>query len=129
MDSEFEKTLIEMKKDKKFSPENLKLLFQIFEDRLWRALLNLIESSVKKYVFSPSNRIAWIVIGRSKDYLIKPKLYCPCEDFYLNVVVRKNAKMCYHLLSQVLAENLEYYEKITVEDARYDELLNDWKQS
>ena len=53
---------------------------------------------------------------------------CPCEDFYLNVVIRKTSKMCYHLISKILADKLDYYEEIKVEDKRFDELMKDWKQ-
>ncbi|NVM54690.1 MAG: hypothetical protein HWN66_13380 [Candidatus Helarchaeota archaeon] len=128
MKSDLQNILEEIKKDKKFSPEHLKHFIDEYDDRFWRALRNLLESGVKKYIFTPSNRIVWIVIGKKRDYLIISNLYCPCDDFYVKVVIKKTAKMCYHLLSKILADHLDYYEEFTVEDERYDELMKDWKQ-
>ncbi len=128
MDKKFGEILKEMKATQSFSIPDLKYLVDEFDERFWRALLNMLAKNVKKYIFIPSNRVSWIVIGKSRDYLILSNLYCPCEDFYLNVVTRKTAKMCYHLLSKILAENLQFFEEIKVEDERYDELMKDWKQ-
>jgi len=114
--------------DKKLSLVQLKILSEEFEERFWKALQKVMEQGVKKYNFIPSNRIVWIVIGNKRDYLIISDLYCSCDDFYLNVVVRKTAKMCYHLLSKVLATAFGFYEEITVEDERYDQLMKDWKR-
>jgi len=118
----------EIQTDKKISFDHFKFLSQEFDERFWRALQIVIEQGVKKYRFIPSNRVAWIVVGKKRDYLIISDLYCPCDDFYLSVVIRKTAKMCYHLLSKVLATAFEYYEEITVEDERYDQLMKDWKE-
>ena len=127
MDKELEEILAEIKDDKKFSLQHLKFFIEGFNDRFWRALHNLLSNSVKKYVFQPSNRVEWIVIGKNRDYLIVSNLYCSCDDFYVKVVVQKSAKMCYHLLSKILADILDYHEQINVEDERYEELMKDWK--
>ena len=103
MDNELESILNEIKKDKKFSIQHLKYFIEVFNDRFWRALQKVSEKGVQKYIFSPSNRVVWIVIGKSKDYKILSNLFCPCEDFYLSVVTRKTAKMCYHLLAKILS--------------------------
>ncbi|NVM29165.1 MAG: hypothetical protein HWN65_10010 [Candidatus Helarchaeota archaeon] len=128
MNDELESILQQIRDEKKFTLEHLKYFVDGFNDRFWRALRNTLNNGVKKYVFKPSNRIVWIVIGNRKDYLIISNLYCNCEDFYVKVVIKKAARMCYHLLSKVLAENLNYYEKFTVEDERYDELMEEWKR-
>ncbi len=128
MTDELENILKEIKKDKKFTPEHLKYFVEEFNDRFWRALQTTLAKNVKKYIFKPSNRIVWIVIGKTRDYLILSNLHCMCDDFYMKVVIKKTAKMCYHLLSKILAENLGYYEKIIIEDNRYDELMKDWKR-
>ena len=120
--------LEEIKKDKKFSTEHLKFFVEEFKERFWRALREVVTKGVKKYIFNPSNRIVWIVLGNKRDYLILSDLYCNCEDFYVKIVVQKTAKMCYHLLSKILAEYLDYYETFNVEDERYDELMDEWKR-
>ena len=127
-DMKLDEILNEMKKNKKVSPNHMKNLMEEFNERFWKALRKVLENGVKKYLFQPSSRIAWIVIGNLRDYLIHASLYCPCEDFYLKVVIKKTAKMCYHLLSKILAESLDYYEEIRIEDERYDSLMYDWKQ-
>ncbi|MFX1294340.1 MAG: hypothetical protein ACFFD2_05740 [Promethearchaeota archaeon] len=128
MNNELEKILDEIKNNKNFSPDHLKFFIEEFNERFWKALRKVLENGVKKYNFKPSNRIVWIVIGNTRDYLILSNLYCPCEDFYVKVVIQKKARMCYHLLSKILADNLDYYEKINIEDERYDNLMKDWKK-
>ncbi len=128
MHGNLKKVFDEIRLDKKISIDQMHFFFKEFDERFWKALQTVLERGIKKYTFVPSNRIAWIVVGKKRDYLIISDLYCSCEDFYLNVVVRKSAKMCYHLLSKVLANIFEDYEKITVEDERYDQLMKDWKQ-
>jgi len=128
MNSDLENILDEISQDKKFSPNHLKYLIDEFNNRFWRALRKILEKGVKKYIFKPSNRIVWIVLGNRRDYLIISDLYCTCDDFYMKVVIKKTAKMCYHLLSKILADYLDYYEEINVEDERFNELMKDWKQ-
>ena len=67
MNSNFNQFLNEIETDKKFSLDQLKLLIELFNDRFWRALNTIIEKGVKKYIFIPSNRIIWIVVGKKKD--------------------------------------------------------------
>jgi predicted nucleic acid-binding Zn finger protein len=128
MHENLKKVFDEIRIDKKVSLDQMNYFVKEFDERFWKALQKVLEHGVKKYTFSPSNRTAWIVVGNKRDYLIISDLYCSCEDFYLNVVVRKAAKMCYHLLSKVLATTFEEYEQITVEDERYDQLMKDWKR-
>ena len=106
----------------------MEYLTELLNKRFFKALRAVRERRVKKYVFTPSNRVVWIVIGNLRDYLIISDLYCACEDFYLNVVIRKSAKLCYHLLSKIFAEYFQNYETIQVEDERFDQLMRDWKQ-
>jgi predicted nucleic acid-binding Zn finger protein len=45
------------------------------------------EKRVKKYIFKPSNRVRWIVVGRTRDYIVLPSVgYCSCEDFFFRVM-------------------------------------------
>ncbi len=71
--------------------------------------LNLVrDGRVKKYVF---NGIAlWVVVGKERDYLVLPDIYCSCEDFYVRVVSRMEKKYCIHLLAQRIAEKNEKYD-------------------
>ncbi|MFC1487534.1 hypothetical protein ACFLRN_07620 [Thermoproteota archaeon] len=86
------------------------------------------EKRVKKYVFSPSGRIVWIVVGREREYQIIPAAdFCSCDDFYFRVMDRE-ANICYHLIAQKIAEALEDCDKIEEEDRLYECLMEEWKK-
>jgi len=85
-------------------------------------------SSVKKYVFLPSGRIVWIVVGKEKEYFVIPRLYCQCDDFYINVVVRKKADFCYHMIAQLVADKTGAYESYEVPDSDFIRLNCEWKK-
>jgi len=91
----------------------------------WRAVN---EGRVKKYIFKPSGRTVWIVVGRKRDYLVMPAAnFCSCNDFYYNVMDKK-AYLCYHLIAQRLAESLGLFDTIEEEDSFYDILMREWKK-
>jgi predicted nucleic acid-binding Zn finger protein len=84
------------------------------------------QGKVKKYVFTPSGRTRWIVVGRNRDYLILPKAgHCTCEDFFFRVLSHEKP-MCYHLLAQKIAEKTGRFETIEEEDGWYRKLMREW---
>lgn len=112
----------------KLSGDNLNELYELFGQRFTKALDAVKEGRVKKYTFKPSGRIVWIVVGRERDYLILPEAeFCTCDDFYFRVLDKK-VHMCYHLLTQKLAQNLSWFESIGDSDDSYDMLMNEWKK-
>ena len=118
----------ESKKEGKLSGKNLTSLYELFGRRFTRALSALKENRVKKYVFKPSGRIVWIVIGRERDYLIMPEAeFCMCDDFYFRVLDKK-IHLCYHLIAQKIARNLGWYETIKENDELYESLMSEWKK-
>ena len=107
------------KADGKLTGKNLTSLFETFGQRFTRAFEVLNENRVKKYVFKPSGKTVWIVIGRERDYLIMPEAeFCSCDDFYFRVLDKK-IHMCYHLLTQKIAQNLNWFEIIEESDESY----------
>lgn len=118
--------LEEIKKDKKITDRVYITLKRKYKTILDKALNLLKEKCVKKYRFTPSSRIVWIVLGRLRDYLIIGDFFCTCADFYFNVIIRKRQELCYHLLSKILAENLNYYEEFEVDDGMYDIFMREW---
>jgi predicted nucleic acid-binding Zn finger protein len=119
----------EAKKEGKLSGKNLTALYELFGQRFTKALDTLKENRVKKYVFKPSGRTVWIVIGRERDYLIMPEAeFCMCDDFYFRVLDKK-IHMCYHLIAQKIARNLGWYETIEESDELYESLMNEWKKA
>jgi len=119
----------EAKAEDKLSGKNLTALYELFGQRFTKALNALKENRVKKYVFKPSGRTVWIVIGRERDYLIMPEAeFCMCDDFYFRVLDRK-IHLCYHLIAQKIARNLGWYENLEENDELYESLMNEWKKA
>ena len=113
----------------KLSGDNLTQLYELFGPRFTKALDAVKEGRVKKYIFKPSGRVVWIVVGRERDYLIMPDAeFCPCDDFYFRVLDKK-VHMCYHLLTQKIAQNLGWFELFEENDDCYDMLMNEWKKA
>jgi len=114
------------KSEGKLSGKNLTVLYELFSQRFTKALDALKENRVKKYVFKPSGRTVWIVIGRERDYLIIPEAeFCTCDDFYFRVMDKK-IHLCYHLIAQKIARNLVWYENLEETDELHDTLMNEW---
>jgi predicted nucleic acid-binding Zn finger protein len=117
------------KTEGKLTGKNLTALYDIFGQRFTKAFETLKENRVKKYIFKPGGRIVWIVVGRERDYLIMPEVdFCTCDDFYFRVLDRQ-VHMCYHLIAQKLAKNLDWYDTIEEHDELYDSLMNEWKKA
>ncbi|MDR1993901.1 MAG: hypothetical protein LBQ98_10515 [Nitrososphaerota archaeon] len=113
----------------KLSGDNLNVLYDLFGPRFTKAFDALTEGRVKKYVFKPSGRVVWIVVGRERDYLIMPEAeFCTCNDFYFRVLDRK-VHMCYHILTQKLAQNLGWFESFVESDDCYAMLMDEWKKA
>ena len=119
----------ETKAEGKLSGEKLTDLYDLFGQRFTKALGVLKENRVKKYVFKPSGRNVWIVVGRERDYLLMPEAeFCTCDDFYFRVLDRK-VHLCYHLIAQKIARNLGWFETIDETDELYGSLMAEWKKA
>jgi len=84
------------------------------------------ERRVKLYVFKPSGRMRWIVVGRHGDYLVLPEAgYCSCHDFFFRVMSGEKPT-CYHLIAVRLARKMGEYAVIEEEDEWHDILMMEW---
>ena len=118
----------EAKAESKLTGKNLTKLYEIFGQRFINAFEALKEERVKKYVFKPSDRVVWIVVGKERDYLLMPEAeFCSCDDFYFRVLDRE-IHLCYHLIAQKIANILEWYETIEERDELYNSLMKEWKK-
>jgi len=107
---------------------HLTQLSMAFGSRFTKAWEALKEERVKKYVFKPSGKIVWIVVGRERDYLVMPAAdFCSCDDFYFRVM-DKEVHLCYHLIAQKMAEALAWYDEVEENDDLYDSLMEEWKK-
>lgn len=118
----------EAKAKKKVTDAHLTQLYAEFGSRFAKAREVMNEGRTKKYIFRPSGRIVWIVVGKQQDYLIMPAAdFCPCDDFYFRVMDKK-VHLCYHLIAQKLAEAVEAYDLVEENDYLYDSLMKEWKK-
>ena len=76
------------------------------------------KGGVKKYIFKPSNRTLWVVVGKSGEYIInefvqgyKIKFFCSCPDFLFHILFKttratilRRRSYCYHIIARVAAE-------------------------
>ena len=115
-----------LKRGKTLDPKSLAELRGKFGEKLDRALKAFEDGHVKKYTFKPSKRQVWIVVGRTRDYQVIPRLFCMCDDFYLNVVVRGSDPLCYHILAQMIAEVTQKFDKIEERDQKYELFMREW---
>ena len=94
-------------------------------DKAWQAVEG---RRVKRYVFEPSGRTAWIVVGRESEYQVLPSSgYCDCNDFYFRVVDGE-AGLCYHLTAQRLADALDAFDEVREDDEFHDRLMAIWRR-
>ena len=115
------------KEEGKLTGKNLTKLYEVFGQRFVKAFEALRENRVKKYVFKPSGRIVWIVVGKERDYLLMPEVeFCTCDDFYFRVLDRE-VHLCYHLIAQKIANILKWYDAIEERDKLHDSLMKEWK--
>lgn len=113
-----------IKEEGKISESQLSRLSEAYGQRLKKALETLNEGRVKKYVFQPSGRIVWIVVGKNRDYLVMPEIgFCFCYDFYFQF---DRGHLCYHIIAQKLAEAICAFDTFEDDDQLYNVLIKEW---
>jgi len=88
-------------------------------------VLKVIKRGITKYTFNPSRRVVWIALGENDEYLLYPKLYCSCQDFYKNVVIQRKRPFCKHLIAQVICESLPDFKESELKDVGFNEFIDD----
>lgn len=123
-----ERVCKEAKSSGKLTGGQLTRLSLAFGSRFNRAWEALRDGRIKKYIFKPSGRIVWIVVGRERDYLILSAAdFCSCDDFYFRVMDHQ-VHLCYHLLAQKVAEALGWYDVVEESDDLYETLMEEWEE-
>jgi len=114
-----------VKSEGKVSESHVSRLSEAFGQRVAKALEALNEGRIKKYVFKPSGRVVWIVVGKRRDYLVMPAIdYCSCYDFYFQF---DRGHVCYHIIAQKLAEATGRFDDFEDDDQFYNVLIKEWK--
>ena len=88
-------------------------------------VLEVIKRGIMKKVIKSTGRTLWIAKGEDSNHLIYPKLYCSCQDFYKNVVVKQKKQFCKHILAQVISEALNDYKTDYCEEKDIDNLIEE----
>lgn len=115
-----------IKAKKKIDSDVASFLFKKYGDRFIRALELVNSRKIIKYIFLPSKIERWVVIGKHDKYLVFPRTFCQCNDFYLSVVIRKSIDACYHLLAQTISEAVGNYEEKAMDDSEYAQFINEF---
>lgn len=108
--------LISILKDKsKIDDEIINYLNSIFSENAER-VLETIKRGIIKYRIE--DRVIWTAMGENSEHIIYPKIYCSCQDFYLNVVIERKRDYCKHILAQIICDVLNNYAE---KDLSYDD--------
>jgi len=83
------------------------------------SIIEVLDRGITKYIYKPSNRILWTALGTEREYIIYPKLFCSCIDFYKEVVVKKSRSYCKHLIAYEISKSLNNYHTIELEDNEF----------
>lgn len=82
-------------------------------------IIEALDRGITKYIYKPSNKVLWTAMGREKEYILYPKEFCSCLDFYKEVVINGNRSYCKHLLAQVIARGFHTYQTVELEDYEF----------
>lgn len=106
--------------------EFITYLETIFPDKSTN-VLEVLKRGIIKYIYKPSNRIVWAAKGENQEHMVYPKLYCSCQDFYKNVVIKQKRKFCKHIIAQIISEAFNKFETIILKDDEFKEFLSNLK--
>lgn len=106
--------------------EFITYLETIFPDKSAN-VLEVLKRGIIKYIYKPSNRIVWAAKGENQEHMVYPKLYCSCQDFYKNVVIKQKRKFCKHIIAQIISEAFNKFKTIILKDDEFKEFLSNLK--
>jgi predicted nucleic acid-binding Zn finger protein len=85
------------------------------------------EGKVRRFEFKPSGRVVWVVKGRKSEYQVIPDIpFCYCDDYYFRVMDKKRG-LCYHIIALHVAEALNKFEKVSMNDSHYSTITDCWR--
>ncbi|MEJ2251251.1 MAG: hypothetical protein P8Y97_16560 [Candidatus Lokiarchaeota archaeon] len=113
-----------MEKKGVIDEEIIKILDKALKDGSEKVLLS-IKRGITKYIYQPSQRVLWTSMGENKEHIIYPKMYCSCNDFYKQVVIKRTRPYCKHLITQVICEVLNQFETIKLEEKQFKDIIDD----
>lgn len=122
----FPTSIAQLLDDGKLQYSDFEKLERLFGERVQKAIDSLTNLNVKKYVFTPSGIVRWVVIGSSgREYLLLSHSFCSCKDFLFNSLLRRETPSCYHLLAREIAELKGDFEVIQLSDRHFSQFMKD----
>ena len=117
----------ELKSRGVLSPETKAELEKTLGERFSNGWQLANSNKVRRYDFSPSGRVVWVVQGRTSEYQVMPDIpFCYCDDYYFHVMDGKRG-LCYHIIAQHIAEALNKFEKTPKSDSQYSTVTDRWR--
>ena len=102
-------------------------LEKIFGERFTNGWQLANSNKVRRYEFTPSGRVVWVVQGRTSEYQVMPDIpFCYCDDCYFRVMDKKRG-LCYHIIAQHIAEALNKFDKTSKGDSEYSSITDRWR--
>jgi predicted nucleic acid-binding Zn finger protein len=96
----------------------------------WDKIQNVITGKRSlKYCFLPSGLYFWVIQGKMDEYLVLTPYYCSCSDFYFNAISKKKEPCCYHIIAQIICQNLNQFITIYKDDGVYMDYVVDFMDS
>jgi predicted nucleic acid-binding Zn finger protein len=115
---------LKLRKKKFIDDEVINYIEKVYPNKSDK-VLDVIRKGITKIIYEPSNRIVWVALGENCEHIIYPTLFCSCQDFYKNVVIKKKRNFCKHILAQVICEELHNFQLLELEDREYEKLISD----
>ena len=120
------KVFEKVKQKQLIDEEFMSFLELIFPDKS-SDVMDVLKRGITKYIYRPSNRVAWTAMGKNQEHLIYPKLFCSCQDFYKNVVIKRNREFCKHILAQIISEALQDFKEASLDDNKFKDIVTELK--
>ncbi len=115
---------LKLKKKKFIDNELIEYIETLYPNKSDK-VIDVIRKGITKIIYSPSNRIVWVALGENCEHIIYPTLFCSCQDFYKNVVIKKKRNFCKHILAQLICEVLHNFQTLKLEDEEFEKLISD----
>ncbi len=116
----FEKILDTIAKNGTLTINSIDRLSKVFSVPLISKVKEIM-SEIVKVVFKPSNRQIWMKLGTDKDYIMYPRVYCSCMDFFLQGILKNRKYFCKHLIAQGIVEEITKVKVSDIEMMEKDE--------
>ena len=122
-DEYLEQLFSEIKEIGQFNTDLIKYLEDTFPEQ-GEKIIEVLKRKVMKYIYLPSGRVIWMIKGeKQKRYLLYPKIFCSCQDFYKNTVIKKTRPYCKHIIAQIISEALQIFIEKEKEDEKFNMLI------